>query len=128
MEMTNARELEERRQVLLKELGKIRTLRKGCLNEQWFPVIRAGKKTKELRGPYFVWTHKSGKKTVSERVRGAAALERARGDAASYRRFKEICRQYEAVAQRLGELEREEGAELERLKKGLKSRSNRARR
>jgi flagellar motility protein MotE (MotC chaperone) len=126
--MANARELEQRRQALLKQLGEVGTLRKGCLNEQWFAVVREGKKTKELRGPYFVWTHKSGKKTVSKRVRGAAALERARRDAASYKRFKELCREYEAVAQRLGELEREEGAELERLKKGLKSRSNKRRR
>ena len=123
--MTNARELEQRRQALWKQLGELRTLRKGCLNEQWFPVVREGKKTEELRGPYFVWTHKSGNKTVSERVRGAAALERARRDAASYKRFKEICREYEAVAQRLGELERDGAAELEQVKKGLKSRSSR---
>ena len=125
--MASASELEAKREASLKQLGEIRTLRKGCLNEQWFPVVRKGKKTKKLRGPYFVWTHKSGRKTVSTRIRGEAALERARQDEADYRRFKRICREYEEVTQQLGALEREEGAELERLKKGLKSRSNKAR-
>ena len=125
--MMNARELEQKRQALVKQLGEIRTLRKGCLNEQWFPVVRQGKKTEELRGRYFVWTYKAANKTVSERVRGAAAVKRARRDAASYKRFKHLCREYETVAQRLGELEREEAAELERVKKGRTSRSSKTR-
>ena len=124
--MTKARRLEQKRQALLENLKEIRTLRKGCLNEQWFPVVRGGKKTKEVRGPYFVWTYKSDKKTVSERVRGAAALGRARQDETNYRRFKELCREYETLAQQLGALERKEASELEQLKKGLKSRSSRA--
>lgn len=123
--MKDATVLEKKRQALLKELGAIRALRKGYLNEQWFPAIREGKKTKELRGPYFVWTRKVGKKTVSERVRGAAAVERARQDEANYKRFKELCREYEAVAHQLGVLERQSASE-EALKKGRRSRSNKA--
>lgn len=125
--MMDKRALEQKRQDLLKDLSEIRSLRKGCLNEQWFPVVRQGKKTQELRGPYFVWTHKAGAKTVSERIQGEAAVERARRDVASYKEFREICSEYEAVAQQLGELERDEQAQLERAKKGLKSRSNKAR-
>lgn len=123
---TNARMLEQERLALLKQLSEIRTLRKGYLNEQWFPVVREGKKTQELRGPYFVWTHKAGGKTVSERVRDEGALERARQEEATYKRFKEIFREYEAVAQQLGALEREAGAGEQTLKKTLKSRSNKA--
>ena len=124
--MTKARRLEQKRQALLDKLKEIRSLRKGCLNEQWFPAVRHGKKTEQVRGPYFVWTHKVGKKTVSQRVRGEAAVERARQDQANYTAFREICRQYQAVAEQLGALEREHEGELEVLKKGLKSRSSEA--
>ena len=67
--MPRIQELESRRKEVLQELGAIRSLRKGNLNEQWFPVVRNGKKTKKLRGPYFVWTYKVGMKTVSERLK-----------------------------------------------------------
>lgn len=125
--MADIQALEDRRQDLLGELGKIRTLRKGVLSEQWFASVRDGKKTKQMRGPYFVWTCKGRNKTVSERIRGEKALARARQDEANYKQFREWCREYESVAQALGACEREEGASEEALKKGLKPRSSRAR-
>ena len=125
--MADIQALENRRQDLLGELGKIRTLRKGSLSEQWFASVRDGKKTKQMRGPYFVWTCKEHNKTVSERIRGGEALARARQDEANYKRFRELCREYESVAQELGALEREQGASEEALKKGLKPRSSKAR-
>lgn len=126
--MNNQQALEEKRMDLLRQLGEIRTLRKGSLNEQWFPSVRQGKKTKELRGPYFVWTHKKANKTVSERVVGEQALQRARQDEANYKRYRELCREYETVAQELGELERKPPADGEAEKKRLKPRSSKARR
>lgn len=125
--MANQQTLEGRRLDLLRQLGEIRTLRKGSLNEQWFPSVRQGKKTKELRGPYFLWTHKKNNKTVSERVVGEQALFRARQDEENYRRFRELCREYEVVAQELGELEHELPTADEAVKKGLKPQSNKAR-
>jgi len=123
--MTRHERLEAKRLAVLEEMGTIRTLRKGTLAEQWFPVIRDGKKTKKLRGPYYVWTYKVGKKTISERITGARAVEQARRDAAAYKRFKELCREYEALTQQLGELDREVPADIEALKKGRTSRSSR---
>ena len=67
--MTRIEELESRRKEVVRELGAIRSLRKGNLNEQWFPIVHNGKQTKKLRGPYFVWSYKVGKKTVSERLK-----------------------------------------------------------
>lgn len=125
--MTRLERLEAKRLAVLDEMGKIRTLRKGSLGEQWFPVVRDGKKTEKLRGPYYVWTYKADKKTISERIRGPRGVERARQDEAYYKRFKELCREYEALTQQLGELERQESSEMEALKKGRKSRSNRTR-
>ena len=119
--------LESKRQDLLRQLGEIQTLRKGSLSEQWFPSMREGKKTRKLRGPYFVWTRKENNKTVSERVCGEEVLARARQDEANYKRFRELCREYETVAQELGALEREAGASQEALKKKPKPRSSKAR-
>lgn len=125
--MTRIQELESRRKEILQELAAMGSLRKGNLNEQWFPVVRNGKKTKKVRGPYFVWTYKVGKKTVSERLKGEPAIAVARRDAAHYGRFKELCVELEQLIAELGVVERQEAASEEALKKGRKSRSSRAR-
>lgn len=125
--MTRIQELEARRKQVLKELGAIRSLRKGSLNEQWFPVVRDGKKTKKLRGPYFVWSYKVGQKTVSERLSNEHAIALAHRDAANYRQFRGLCGELEQLIAQLGEAERQQGAaSSEAVKKGLKSRSSKA--
>ena len=125
--MTRIQELESRRKEVLHKLAAIRSLRKGTLNEQWFPVVRNGKKTKKLRGPYFVWSYKVGKKTVSERLKDEQGIALARQDAANYRRFRELCGELEKLIAELGQAERQQTASEEAVKKGLKSRSSRAR-
>lgn len=90
--MTHQRNLEEKRQELLGQLSDIRTLRKGSLSEQWFSTVKDGKKTRELRGPYYVWTSKKNNKTASERISGKDDLIRARQDEANYKRFREVCK------------------------------------
>ena len=124
--MTRIQQLEARREEVLQELAAIRSLRKGNINEQWFPVVRGGKKTKKLRGPYFVWTYKVGKKTVSERLKGEQEIALARRDAANYSNFRELCLGLEKLIAELGVLERQEAASEGAVKKGLKSRSSRA--
>lgn len=125
--MTRIQELESRRKEVLQKFAAIRSLRKGTLNEQWFPVVRNGKKTKKLRGPYFVWSYKVGKKTVSERLKDEQGIALARQDAANYRRFRGLCGELEKLIAELGQAERQQTASEEAVKKGLKSRSSRAR-
>ena len=125
--MTRVQQLELRREQVLQELGAIRSLRKGNLNEQWVPVVRKGKKTEKLRGPYFVWSRKVGGRSVSERLRDPQAVALARQDAANYRRFRQLCEELERTIAELGQAEREDAASKEALKKGRKSRSNKAR-
>jgi hypothetical protein len=122
--MTQIEQLDARRKEILRELDAMRSLRKGYLNEQRFPVVRGGKKTKELRGPYFVWSCKVGNKTVSERLNDEQAVVLARQDAANYRRFRLLCAELEKTVAELGNAEREEAASKEAVKKGLASRSN----
>ncbi len=108
--MTRIQELESRRKQIVQELAGIHSLRKGDLNEQWFPVVRNGKQTKELRGPYFVWSYKAGKKTVSVRLKDEQAIAGARQDATNYRRFKELCGELEIIIAELGEVARQDAA------------------
>jgi len=122
--MTQIQELESRRKEVVQELSDIHSLRKGNLNEQWFPIVRNGKQTKDLRGPYFVWSYKVGKKTVSVRLKDEQAIARARQDAVNYRRFKELCGELELVIAELGEAQRQVAASEEALKKKLKSPSS----
>lgn len=124
--MNIRQQIENQRKTVAEKILAIRSLRKGCINEQWFPVVREGKKTEDLRGPYFVFTYKAEGKTVSERLQGEVALARAREDAANYQEFRTLCAQLEALTLELGELERREDVEEERVKKKPKSPSNRA--
>jgi hypothetical protein len=124
--MSRIQKLQSRREEVLGELAAIRSLRKGNFNEQWFPVIRDGKKTKDLRGPYFVWSHKVGKKTVSERLKDEQAVALAQQDGANYRRFRELCKELEDLTAALGEAERHEDVAEEALKKTPKSQSRKA--
>lgn len=124
--MMSTHSVEERRRSVLEQLAAIRSLRKGTLSEQWVPVVRDGKKTKKLRGPYFVWTCKVGKKTVSERIKGKQEQQWAQQDALNYQRFKELCAELEDSTHQLGLLERQVEGEAEDLKKRLESPSSRA--
>ena len=125
--MNRIEQVNKQRDDVLEQLRSIRSLKKGNLNEQWFPVVRNGKKTEKLRGPYYVWSYKVGKKTVSERISSDVQLRQGRQDVANYKKFRELCSKLEQLTNELGELERPESQEVETLKKGLKSKSKRIR-
>ena len=125
--MNKIEKLEMQRERVMRELASIRSARKGSLNEQWFPIVRNGKKTEQLRGPYFVWTCKVGKKTVSERLTDEQAVTRAKQDTENYRRLKSLWAEFEELTIQLGEAERTREVDLEELNKGLTSRSSTAR-
>jgi len=119
-------EIEARRRALLEELAGMRALRRGTLNEQYFPARRRGELESVRRGPYYVLSRREGDRTVSRRVR-PAEVERTRAELAAHRRFRELCRALEAFTERLGELERE-GAKAGREKKRRRSPSSKTRR
>jgi len=119
-------EIEARRKALLQELAGMRSLRRGTLNQQYFQVRRRGELEPVRRGPYYVLSRREGDRTVSRRVR-PAEVERTRAEIAGHRRFRELCRELEALTERLGELEREL-AKAGREKKRRRSRSSRTRR
>ena len=124
--MKTIKQLEKQRDQILEQMRNIRSMKRGSINQQYFPAIRGGKKTKELRGPYYVLSRKEGLKTVSCRLKGDAELQQAREDVVQYKQFMTLCKAFEELTERLGELQRQQG-DLDREKKRRKSPSNKTR-
>jgi hypothetical protein len=116
--------VQTRRREIAEELLAMRSMRRGNINEQYAKGKRAGKSV--TRGPYPVLCWREGKRVLSERLTTGEELEHARQDVANHKRFKQLCKEFEVLTQRLGELERREDTHEATLKKGLKSRSNKA--
>ena len=121
--MKTIKEIEVKRDDLLEQMRRIRFIRQGTINEQYLKVRHKGKKQPVLRGPYYVITRKEGNKTVSERLTNPAELERARQAVEAHKHFVSLCREFERLTEQLGELERTDGLDVEKKRRG--SRSNR---
>lgn len=113
-------EIEKRREAVLQQMRSIRSMKRGSINEQYLKVPQKGSKP-ALRGPYYVLSRREGNKTVSERLSTAMQLEQAKVDVAAHRRFVELCKEFEALTERLGVLLRQ--AEGSEEKKRLRLRS-----
>ena len=121
--MENIKKIEAERESVLSEMRSIRSMRKGNVSEQYLKVQHKGKKKPVLRGPYYTLTCKQGKKTVGYRLTNKKELEAARLDVAAHQRFVELCKQFERLTERLGELERR-APEMVQEKKRRKSQSS----
>lgn len=117
--MDSLQQIEARRLAILDGIKSIRSMRRGSITEQFFPVLRKGQKQAARRGPYYVFTRHQGSKTVSRRLTTPQVLQQAREDVEAFKRFQTLCREYERLTEKLGELERETGQEKKRLKSGL---------
>lgn len=104
--MSSLKEIEKARAAILSEMQSIRSMRKGSVTEQFLKVKHKGKSDPVLRGPYFVFTRKEGKKTVGYRLRTVAEKETVRQDVAAHKRFVALCKEYVGLTEKLGELER----------------------
>ncbi|RLC54846.1 MAG: hypothetical protein DRI30_08520 [Chloroflexi bacterium] len=125
--MSEIKEIEKRRDELLERMKAIRSMRKGTINEQYMKVYPKGKKKPSLRGPYYVISRREGGRTVSERLTSPADLERAREEVTAHKRFLSLCKQFETLTERLGELERS-GEDMSLEKKRSRSPSSKAKR
>lgn len=125
--MKTREELEAKREALLSQMRLIRSLKRGTLSIRPEKVRHKGRKEPVWLGPYALFVRREGKRTVGWRLRTPEAVAQAREDISAYERFMALCKEYVHATEQLGEVERAEGAQGEALKKGLKSRSNRAR-
>jgi len=116
--------LQKRRVAIAQELLAIRSLHPGNINEQYVRATRDGKPV--TRGPYPVLCWREGKKVLSERLSTPEQVAQAQQDVSNHKRFKNLCREFESLTRQLGKAQRQEAASQEAVKKGLKSRSNKA--
>lgn len=104
--MDTINDLQSRRESILEEMRSIRSLRRGNISEQFLKVRHQGLREPVLRGPYYVFMRREGKKIISQRVPSGPELEQARRDIESHKRFVALCREFEVLTERLGEIER----------------------
>ena len=123
--MGTIQELEARREAILAEMRGLRSMQRGTVNQQYLKVHHQGKREPVLRGPYYVWSRREGKKTVSRRLTSAKEVARARQASAQHQRFAELCREFEVVTERIAALQ-PSGAQEGPEKKRRKSRSSKA--
>jgi Family of unknown function (DUF6788) len=124
--MNEVKQIEDRRNALLEEMKSIRSMRRGTINEQYFKTYSKGKKEMKRQGPYYVVSRREGGKTVSRRMNSPAELEQARREVEEYKKFLLLCREFEQLTTRMGELGRD-NREMEREKKRPKSPLNKTR-
>ena len=116
--MDGIRELEARRDAILEQMRSIRSMRRGTINQQFLKVRLKGRKEPLLRGPYFVLSRREGNKTVSKRLTSPAQLQWARRQIEAHKRFVSLCKEFEVLTERLGQLEQS-------LEEGLKKKRSR---
>ena len=107
--MDTVQQLERRRDAVLEQMGSIRSMRSGTVNEQYLKVPHKGRAEPKLCGPYFLLTHKQAGRTVSRRLTSLEQVSAARADIAAHKRFVELCKQFEQLTEQLGQLERTSG-------------------
>jgi hypothetical protein len=102
--MQSIPELEARRNKIAEQMLSIRSMRRGTINEQYLKVAHKGKEEPVLKGPYYVISRRQGNKTVSVRLTSASAVERAKKDVENHKLFNRLCRKFEAITEKMGEL------------------------
>jgi len=120
------KDIVQRQEALLKEMGGIRVMRRGTLSGQQYPQRRARRAGHGACGPYFVWQGYVRGQRFGRRVDAQEAIV-IRAEIEARQRFEALCAEYVALGECLAEYQRHVGASEEALKKGLKSRLNRAR-
>jgi len=100
-------EIEARRDRVLEQMRAMRSMRRGSVNEQYFKKKLKDKVQTVTQGPYYVFSRSEGGKTKSYRLRKGRELEQAQKDVAAHKKYSGLCREFEQLTQRLGELERQ---------------------
>ncbi len=103
--MNDLKMIEARRDNLLEQIRSIRSMKSGSITEQYLKVPQKGK-APARRGPYYVYCKSQKGITISKRLKSANEVEQAKEDVAAHKRFVALCKDFEELTEKLGELER----------------------
>jgi len=101
--MKGTEKLRARREAILEEIAGIEQMRKGSVTEQYVETVRADG-SKGSRGPYFLYSFKEKKKTVSRRITRRDLVPVYRDQIEAFRRFGELVSELTAIGEKLGDL------------------------
>lgn len=101
--MKATEKLMARREAILEEIAGIERMRRGSVTEQYVETVRADG-SKGRRGPYFLYSFKKKRKTVSRRVTRRDLVPEYRAQIEAFRRFDELVRELTAIGEKLGDL------------------------
>ncbi len=102
--MDTTRALEQKREQVLEQMRAIRSMRRGSVTEQYLKVPHKDKPKPVVRGPYWIHTWKEGGKTVGQRLSREEAPQ-AKKDVEAHKKYVALCKEFETLTLRLGELE-----------------------
>lgn len=101
--MDEIKEFERKRDKIKKELIEIGDMRRGSVTKQYLPVKHIGEAEPTLCGPYYVFTTKTGRKTIGRRLQGGPELEKITREVKNFHHFQRICRELITVNEQICE-------------------------
>jgi len=121
--MKSIHQIEARRDAILEEIRSIRSMKRGSISKQYLKVRRKGRSEPALRGPYYVFSRREQDKTLSHRLTSQTERQQTQQDIDRYERFVTLCKQFEELTERLGQIERQQ-SDFEQEKKRRRSPSS----
>ena len=121
--MESREDIEQKRQAVVQEMLAIKSMRRGSITEQFLKVKQKGETEPVLRGPYFVFSRREGTRTVSQRLTSPQQVSQAEQEIAAFKKFQELCKEFEVLTERLGSLAQQD--EISKEKKTRNSPSKR---
>jgi len=118
-------QIEQRQDAVVEQMSRIRVMRRGTVSEQHYQGRRKRKGGTGASGPYYIWQGYVNGKRFSQRV-SATEVERIKQEIEQRRRFERLCAEYVGLGEALAQAGHEQVDQFDGVKKGLKSRSNRA--
>ena len=118
-------EIRKRQEQVLEAMAGIEVMRRGTVSRQEYRARRRHKGGRGAVGPYFLWQGSVNGERFGKRV-GVDEAERFIQEIEQRRRFERLAAEYIELGEAMAQARHLDSAQTRQLKKGLKSRSNKA--
>jgi len=121
----SAQEIVKRQDEVLQHISRIRFMRRGSISRQTYADRTQRNEGKGAVGPYYLWQGTVAGKRFGKRL-SAQQAQAVEAEIALRHEFEALCEEYVELSCQLAALKSEDTASQEAVKKGLKSRSSKA--